>query len=259
VALDNVGDVLIGSPAPRRTLAVTVEGAGSGTVTGAGISCPSSCSSSELNGANLVLTGSPNAGFGFAGWSGACTGMGLCDLTMNSDATATAHFAAKPVGPPAGGGTGSGGGHVAVGGTASGSGNATTPSRAATTASVTVAGRIVALPTGVGMPLRCWAKAGTCPTTTLTLSIVETFRGKQVVAIAAGHASKLRKMRVVVGKTTVTLKAGQMATVNVMLNRIGRAQLNRRHRLSALLQISSQTGAVVWNQTVGLFQKTKRK
>jgi hypothetical protein len=92
----------------------------------------------------------------------------------------------------------------------------------------------------------------------LTLSIVESFCGKQLVAVATGH-SKLRKKRVIVGQTNITLSAGQTATVDVTLNRLGKAQLHRLHRLSALLQISSQTGAGVWNQTVGLFQKTKRK
>jgi hypothetical protein len=247
-AIDNAGNVLIGTQAPAHTLSVAVDGTGSGTVTGAGISCPGSCSSSEPNGASVVLTQAPNAGSGFIGWSGACTGTGPCDLTMSSDESVTANFAAKPVGSPAG--SGSGGGQAPGGSAGSGG---------AKGASVTIAGAIVALPNGVGMPLHCWAKTGSCPPTTLTLSIVETLHGTQVVAVAAGHSSKPRKKTLIIGTTTITLRAGQTATVHVELNRAGRAQLSRLHRLSALLQIKSPTGPPVWKQVVGLFQKTKRK
>jgi hypothetical protein len=247
VAVDNVGDVLIGTQAPRRTLSVSGEGAGSGIITGAGISCPVACSSSELNGADVVLTASPSAASTFVGWSGACTGTGACDIAMNSNEGVAANFAVKPsAGGPPPGGTGSAGGSSA---------NATSTAKAA---SVTVAGWIIALPTGVGMPLRCWAKAGTCPPATLTLSIVETLRGKRVIAVAPGHG-RLRKKRVVVGTTTITLNAGQTAPVDVTLNRFGRSQLKRLHRLSALLEISSTRGTVFWRQTVGLFQHSKHK
>jgi photosystem II stability/assembly factor-like uncharacterized protein len=121
---------------------------------------------------------------------------------------------------------------------------------------LTVAGWIVSLPTGVGMPLRCWAKTGSCATATLTLSIVEKLRGKR---FAGRHHARMKRRRVIVGSTTVTLAAGQTETVDVMLNGAGRRRLNSLHRLSAQLRITSAQGAVLWRQTVGFFQRTKRK
>jgi hypothetical protein len=256
VAIDNVGDVLIGTPAPPRTLSVTLEGTGSGTVTGAGISCPSACSSSQPNGASVVLTASPNAGSTFLGWGGgACTGTGACAIAMNSDSSVTASFAAKaPATPTAAGGAG----HSPGGGPGPGSAAASTATPTAKAAVVTVAGSILALPSAIGMPLHCWAKAGSCPPTTFTLSIVETLRGSRVLAVAAAHAG-LRHRRVIIGIRTVTLSAGQTATVKVLLNRAGRAQLHSLRRFSALLEISSRGGPVLWKQTVGVFEHSKRK
>jgi hypothetical protein len=243
VAVDSAGNMIVGNPAPLRTLSVGLAGSGSGTVAGVGISCPTACTSSELNGSNVALTAAPSAGSTFVGWSGACSGTGACDLAMNSDAVVSAIFAAKPSSsaPPAGGGGAPSGGTAAPGVT-----------------NLTVAGWIVSLPTGVGVPLRCWAKTGSCATATLTLSVVEKLRGKRVLAVAAGHHRGLKR-RVIVGSITITLAAGQTKTVDVMLNGDGRSQLNRFHRLSALLQIASQPGTVLWKQTVGFFQHTKRK
>jgi beta-lactam-binding protein with PASTA domain len=41
----------------------------------------------------VTLTATPAAGSTFAGWSGACAGTGLCNLTMSADQTVTATFA----------------------------------------------------------------------------------------------------------------------------------------------------------------------
>lgn len=44
-------------------------------------------------GATVTLTGTPAAGFVFAGWEGACSGLNSCQLTMNGPASVKADFA----------------------------------------------------------------------------------------------------------------------------------------------------------------------
>jgi hypothetical protein len=81
-----------------QTLSVSLAGAGSGVVGGpAGILCPLSCSNRFSQGAFETLRPEAAAGSGFAGFSGACTGTGLCRLAMGRDQDLTATF-----GPPKG-------------------------------------------------------------------------------------------------------------------------------------------------------------
>lgn len=89
-------------PADTHTLSVSESGTGSGSVTSgpAGISCGSTCSNTFTAGAQVTLTATADAGSTFAGWSGGgCTGTGSCTVTLNSDTTVTANFAANQ--PPA--------------------------------------------------------------------------------------------------------------------------------------------------------------
>jgi len=44
------------------------------------------------DGTPVTLTATPNSGYTFAGWSGACSGTGTCQVTMDSDKTVTATF-----------------------------------------------------------------------------------------------------------------------------------------------------------------------
>ena len=76
------------------TLTVTLAGTSTGTVTSkpAGIDCPSTCSGSFASGTVVKLTAKAGAGAFFAGWSGACSGMGVCTVTMNSNLEVTATF-----------------------------------------------------------------------------------------------------------------------------------------------------------------------
>ena len=71
---------------------LTVSKTGSGTVTGIGINCGTDCSESYAAGAPVTLTTTPASGWSFTGWSGACSGTGVCALTMNSDKNVTATF-----------------------------------------------------------------------------------------------------------------------------------------------------------------------
>ena len=81
-------------PAASYTLSVTLAGTGSGTVTStpAGASCKPTCSAAFAAGATVKLTAAAAQGAYFAGWSGACSGLSACTVTMNGNVSATATF-----------------------------------------------------------------------------------------------------------------------------------------------------------------------
>ena len=83
--------------AALRTLTVTKAGNGSGTVTSApaGISCGVTCSFTFNQGEAASLTATPAPHMEFTGWSGgACTGLGVCEVTLGgANAAVTATFA----------------------------------------------------------------------------------------------------------------------------------------------------------------------
>jgi prepilin-type N-terminal cleavage/methylation domain-containing protein len=81
------------TPATYYSLTVTKAGTGSGTVSGSGISCGSTCSSNYVTGTGAALSASATAGSTFSGWSGACSGTGSCNLTINANKAVTATFA----------------------------------------------------------------------------------------------------------------------------------------------------------------------
>ena len=76
-----------------RTLAVSKNGSGSGSVSSspAGIDCGGTCSASFAT-TPVTLTATPAVGSAFTGWSGACSGTGLCTAPP-SDSSVTATFA----------------------------------------------------------------------------------------------------------------------------------------------------------------------
>ena len=76
------------------TLTVSLAGTSSGTVTSspAGISCPSTCTASFASGTVVKLTVKAGPGAFFAGWSGACSGIGMCTLTLTANSEVTATF-----------------------------------------------------------------------------------------------------------------------------------------------------------------------
>jgi phospholipase C len=83
-------------PAQASMFQVSVQLAGtaSGTVTSspAGISCAPTCAASFNSGTTVKLTATPAKGAFFAGWAGACSGTGICTLTMNANKSVTATF-----------------------------------------------------------------------------------------------------------------------------------------------------------------------
>jgi hypothetical protein len=81
------------SPA-TYTLSVRTGGDGSSTVgsSPAGISCGADCSEPYNSGTAVTLSATPARGSVFTGWSGACTGTGSCQVTMNAAQSVNASF-----------------------------------------------------------------------------------------------------------------------------------------------------------------------
>ncbi|MFM9076755.1 MAG: InlB B-repeat-containing protein, partial [Solirubrobacterales bacterium] len=82
--------------ADKTTL--TVSKSGSGTVSGSGINCGNVCSTSRLDYQDLAiqLQATPDPGQVFTGWSGACSGTGACQVTLDQNRSVGASFAAAP-------------------------------------------------------------------------------------------------------------------------------------------------------------------
>ena len=83
------------SAAAGFTLTVAKQGAGSGSVRSspAGIRCGADCSEAYPPGTLVRLGAFPRNGSTFTGWSGACSGTGVCSVTMNAAKAVTATFA----------------------------------------------------------------------------------------------------------------------------------------------------------------------
>jgi hypothetical protein len=75
-------------------LTVSKTGSGSGTVTSSplAIACGSTCTANFDYNAVVTLTATADAGSTFTGWSGACSGMGSCAITMNAPRSVSATF-----------------------------------------------------------------------------------------------------------------------------------------------------------------------
>jgi hypothetical protein len=83
-----------------HTLVVSLTGSGTGTVTGAGVSCPGNCSTSYGAATTVHLTAAPAPGSAFSGWSGECSGSGGCAVTMGADQAVVATFTFVGAPPP---------------------------------------------------------------------------------------------------------------------------------------------------------------
>ena len=77
-------------------LTVTAPTAGAGTITSSpsGINCPGTCTASFAQGTQVTLTAVPGKNYIFGGWSGGCTGTGVCTVTINAAMSVTASFTA---------------------------------------------------------------------------------------------------------------------------------------------------------------------
>ena len=84
---------------PGSTLSVSKSGPGGDgsiiTSNPAGITCGTACQANYVNGTSVTLNPSnPGDGYAFAGWSGACSGTDPCTITLNSDLSVAARYAA---------------------------------------------------------------------------------------------------------------------------------------------------------------------
>jgi PKD repeat protein len=79
---------------PTFPLTVSRQGAGSGIVTSApaGIDCGSTCTADYPQGTLVSLTAQADASSLVVGWSGACSGAGACNVTMDAARTVSARF-----------------------------------------------------------------------------------------------------------------------------------------------------------------------
>ncbi len=79
---------------PPKTYKLSVTMAGKGRVTSkpAGIDCGTDCTARFDEGTRVRLIATPDKGFRFAGWSGACSGTGKCVVTMNRARSVMASF-----------------------------------------------------------------------------------------------------------------------------------------------------------------------
>ncbi len=76
---------------PPTKFTLTVSKVGNGTITASGISCGGTCQGDFTKDTTAAVTATPDAGYTFTGWTGACTGM-VCSVTMNTAKTVTATF-----------------------------------------------------------------------------------------------------------------------------------------------------------------------
>jgi hypothetical protein len=79
-----------------ETLDVNASGSGTGSITSspAGIDCGATCSAGFDYGTVVGLTATPDAGSMFVGWTGDCTGLGACNVTLDQARSVTATFTA---------------------------------------------------------------------------------------------------------------------------------------------------------------------
>lgn len=81
------------NPIPQSyTLSVTKQGNGSGSVSGNGIACGQACTVDLPVNTAVSLSAVADTGSVFDGWSGACTGLDLCNTTMDAVKNVTASF-----------------------------------------------------------------------------------------------------------------------------------------------------------------------
>ena len=85
---------LVVSTGLTRTVTVAKKGVGSGTVTSTpvGIACGSTCTHAFAKGISVKLVATAASGSVFSGWSGACTGTGVCRVAMSQARAVSAAF-----------------------------------------------------------------------------------------------------------------------------------------------------------------------
>jgi hypothetical protein len=75
-----------------ETLTVTTSGNGTVTSTDGFINCPGTCSHTYPAGTQVTLNSTPGQGWAFSGWTGACSGVGPCNVTITQNQGVTGVF-----------------------------------------------------------------------------------------------------------------------------------------------------------------------
>ena len=90
------------NPVPlERSLTVGVEGPGSVTAAGIGLSCTTTCTETLPAGSTVTLTAAPEGSAKFLEWDGACSGSAsTCTVEMTGDRTVGARFVTRTLRPP---------------------------------------------------------------------------------------------------------------------------------------------------------------
>jgi List-Bact-rpt repeat protein len=93
-----IADAAVTATFTRQTFHLAVTKAGNGTVTSspAGIDCGATCTASFSSDTVVELTPTPDPGWSFSAWTGACTGAGPCSVKMTADTAVTATFTSTP-------------------------------------------------------------------------------------------------------------------------------------------------------------------
>ena len=88
------GDESVSATFTQNYYTLTASLSGQGTITSSDgfINCPGTCSHTYLSLTAVTLNQSPAPGWNFAGWSGACSGVGQCQLTMLGNYGVSAYF-----------------------------------------------------------------------------------------------------------------------------------------------------------------------
>ena len=83
---------------PVKLYTLTVQKSGLGTVTNTSnnIDCGIRCTKDFEEGTSVQLTATPDSGYKFSGWDGACAGTGTCVVTMSKNMTVIAKFTSLP-------------------------------------------------------------------------------------------------------------------------------------------------------------------
>ncbi len=79
---------------PYFTLSLSKSGSGFGVVASipSGINCGGDCAEDYIQNTQVTLTATPDLGSVFTGWSGGCSGTGVCQVTMSAAQSVTAAF-----------------------------------------------------------------------------------------------------------------------------------------------------------------------